>query len=641
MTSLIYPTQSVSLSPNVISTTSSGIHLHQRTPSNPFEVIYDSQPVHKPSNTQWHNSQNYEEISKNIHHRTTSSGLPIKPAPSSSSPSPPPPILTVLDDPLFTKTTGSLISRLATLRNRNRIKRRNKTVKKADIKQNKPLKFPIRRKRSLQYKKRPQAPLFDNKKQMMDFLMNSNYQALVKNFIPQSMRIYLHHRILQPKPALTYSTKNFEIDELDNFVIVPTDKKSKTGSYLRGANLTAPVSNLSAGTGVGVGSGGGNTVVELIYQKYKEDIYTGGFSVPPPKFEELYPQDAKLLSSRELSDLNTKILFDILIRKTVAAKMGYRLKPAGNSFMGQHLTSLSSSFSSSSPSFSTQDSGNLSARTTPSAKSRGLLPSSSYLSSHSTNMLETKPLFLGLTVSHNQKPQRDLRNEFINDFNKIYDQRYKHNTNNKPSFEKDLFASTVYQLSPINKSKSTLPSYDNEYTGGVGFGDNNNNNKNNNNNTNSSTSNSKFDDEQTTTQPASSTQRKSTSTYTSTTSGLQNLDDFPINSYNTKPFNSFDVWQSKNIVPKDIISPEQLIDSLNKSDQFGYIRSRSIVEQNVAPRVESMQASVLTHHDSVRTKWSASVGIGGGTSQHDEKSQASPRFSQVSRLGSYKYQGVI
>jgi hypothetical protein len=54
-----------------------------------------------------------------------------------------------------------------------------------------------------------------------------------------------------------------------------------------------------------------------------------------------------------------------------------------------------------------------------------------------------------------------------------------------------------------------------------------------------------------------------------------------------------------------------------------------------------MQASVLTHHDSVRTKWSASVGIGGGTSQHDEKSQASPRFSQVSRLGSYKYQGVI
>ena len=201
-----------------------------------------------------------------------------------------------------------------------------------------------------------------------------------------------------------------------------------------------------------------------------------------------------------------------------------------------------------------------------------------------------------------------------------------------------MFASTVYQLSPINKSKSTLPSYDNEYTGRVGFGDNN-NNKNNNNNTNSSTSNSKFDDEQTTTQPASSTQRKSTSTYTSTTSGLQNLDDFPINSYNTKPFNSFDVWQSKNIVPKDIISPEQLIDSLNKSDQFGYIRSRSIVEQNVAPRVESMQASVLTHHDSVRTKWSASVGIGGGTSQHDEKSQASPRFSQVSRLGSYKYQG--
>ena len=176
MTSLIYPTQRCVIISNIISTTSSGIHLHQRTPSThlkSYMILASTQTI----NTQWHNSQNYEEISKNIHHRTTSSGLPIKPAPSSSSPSPPPPILTVLDDPLFTKTTGSLISRLATLRNRNRIKRRNKTVKKADIKQNKPLKFPIRRKRSLQYKKRPQAPLFDNKKQMMDFLMNSNYQA--------------------------------------------------------------------------------------------------------------------------------------------------------------------------------------------------------------------------------------------------------------------------------------------------------------------------------------------------------------------------------------------------------------------------------------------------------------------------------
>ena len=110
--------------------------------------------------------------------------------------------------------------------------------------------------------------------------MNSNYQALVKNFIPQSMRIYLHHRILQPKPALTYSTKNFEIDELDNFVIVPTDKKSKTGSYLRGANLTAPASNLSAGTGVGVGSGGGNTVVELIYQNIRKTSIPVGFPFP-------------------------------------------------------------------------------------------------------------------------------------------------------------------------------------------------------------------------------------------------------------------------------------------------------------------------------------------------------------------------
>ena len=155
----------------------------------------------------------------------------------------------------------------------------------------------------------------------------------------------------------------------------------------------------------------------------------------PPKFEELYPQDAKLLSSRELSDLNTKILFDILIRKTVAAKMGYRLKPAGNSFMGQHLTSLSSSFSSSSPSFQ------LRIQETYQPEQHHQLSHEDYccLRLICLPIQQTcwRPNHFSWFDSVTQpKPQRDLRNEFINDFNKIYDQRYKHNTNNKPSFEK-------------------------------------------------------------------------------------------------------------------------------------------------------------------------------------------------------------
>ena len=68
MTSLVYPTGELSINPSIVadSLALSGINLHQRNSSNPFEVIYDdARPSHTRTNSNlWHNSYNYEEISK-------------------------------------------------------------------------------------------------------------------------------------------------------------------------------------------------------------------------------------------------------------------------------------------------------------------------------------------------------------------------------------------------------------------------------------------------------------------------------------------------------------------------------------------------------------------------------------------------
>lgn len=72
-----------------------------------------------------------------------------------------PPILTILESQ--SGTSGSIVSRLATLRHRKNVIRRNKTIKKKDIKEHKPMKFPTRRKRSLKYKSIHVKSKFDSK----------------------------------------------------------------------------------------------------------------------------------------------------------------------------------------------------------------------------------------------------------------------------------------------------------------------------------------------------------------------------------------------------------------------------------------------------------------------------------------------
>ncbi|RCK66308.1 hypothetical protein Cantr_02014 [Candida viswanathii] len=286
MTSVVYPPQrELSITPSIVaeSVSTSSIHLHRRNSSNPFEVIYDEITGQRPTATHtrtnsqlWHNPHNYEEISKNIHHRTPSAAIPTTPLT--------PPILTILESQsggggTSATRSGSIVSRLATVRNRKRIIGRNKTVKKKDIAEHKPMAFPIRRKSSLKYKSlNNTSSKFGTKKQMLEFMKNTNYYELVHNLIPASFRLYRHTRILRPRPKLTYEA----------------------------FGMAEPVTPLAV------------SVREYdMYDKYRGLIFDGKYRV-----EEL---DAVVLSDERL---NRRLLFEILLRRTLAAKMDYRIRAA-------------------------------------------------------------------------------------------------------------------------------------------------------------------------------------------------------------------------------------------------------------------------------------------------------------------------
>lgn len=292
----MYPSHELSLTPSIVipesiassSSSSSPSRMmnlhHQRTSSNPFEVIYDdltqkSPPSHLKTTSQlWHNSYNYQEISKNIHQRTPSGAIPITQTT--------PPILTIIESNSINDhhASGSIISRLATLRHRKNIINRNKTIKKKDIKTHKPLKFPIRRKTSLKYKSinsnNNVKSKFNSKLTMIEYLGKIDYFELVYNLIPSSFKLYKHTKILKPRPKLTFEA--FGMSEPES-----------------------PPSSLK------------NVKKYDIYKKYRDLIFQGGYRI-----EEL---NDVVLNDEEL---NTRLLFEILIRRTVAAKLEYRLNSA-------------------------------------------------------------------------------------------------------------------------------------------------------------------------------------------------------------------------------------------------------------------------------------------------------------------------
>ena len=376
-------------------------HSRAVSQSNPFEVIYSSHdltfestgqpyltvsrqpPAPAPSipnlgqHSPWHSRSNYDLITENI----VTSKKPISEILNNSSSSSNSrainnnnnnnnnnnhPVVTVVGSPALNRS-GSTISRLATLRNRNKIKQRNKTIKRKDLLKEKleskpstdgkqkhrtektswfswpKFSFPVLRKRSLKYRSvhNGQTPNFTTRHEFMNFIQMSNYNQIVGSSLPQRMKMWNYTQPLHPHPLLHWHIEDFREKEP---AVKPTITHSRKASV---------------------------SVLDILYQNYKARAFEVAqrrhyknlsgvdyMKVPPP-FQKLYPEDAALLSRREVHQINTKLLVEILLRRTVAAKMEHRLKQngAGIDKVEQSSTLSFSSLSSASPP-SSSSSGN-------------------------------------------------------------------------------------------------------------------------------------------------------------------------------------------------------------------------------------------------------------------------------------------
>ncbi|EGV66345.1 hypothetical protein CANTEDRAFT_132607 [Yamadazyma tenuis ATCC 10573] len=345
---------------------STPIRDHKRSVSNPFEVLYrgndSSYPSQDPKSflTPQQNSnpqfQKQTPINlytpKNVytpeHIISPTNGVrrPITDIP---------PVITMIDQEEL-KRSNSVISREASLRNRFNIARRNKMINKKSLDINgstfdsdsiydsenkkypqkkKPwnrkiqFMFPVKRRTSLKQKSayqllrsyRAKRANFQTKEELEQFLNQTNASKLMKELLPTQMKLfnYSNAGLLTRKPLLDKKTRYFNINNNNVFTIVPPS--------IRRANHSLPFQDYRK-SGISNQSDHKEfSLVDAIYNQYRSRVHAGQYNIPP-KFSEFFPEelDKNIISASDIDHMNRKALFEVLLRRTLAAKIEYRLQ---------------------------------------------------------------------------------------------------------------------------------------------------------------------------------------------------------------------------------------------------------------------------------------------------------------------------
>ncbi|WEJ95526.1 hypothetical protein PSN45_003046 [Yamadazyma tenuis] len=254
------------------------------------------------------------------------------------------------------KRSNSVISREASLRNRFNIARRNKMINKKSLDINgstfdsdsiydsenkkypqkkKPwnrkiqFMFPVKRRTSLKQKSayqllrsyRAKRANFQTKEELEQFLNQTNASKLMKELLPTQMKLfnYSNAGLLTRKPLLDKKTRYFNINNNNVFTIVPPS--------IRRANHSLPFQDYRK-SGISNQSDHKEfSLVDAIYNQYRSRVHAGQYNIPP-KFSEFFPEelDKNIISASDIDHMNRKALFEVLLRRTLAAKIEYRLQ---------------------------------------------------------------------------------------------------------------------------------------------------------------------------------------------------------------------------------------------------------------------------------------------------------------------------
>lgn len=224
--------------------------------------------------------------------------------------------------------TGSIISRSATLKKRNRIKKRKSSLKESGLKarlrqffEKKRSKFLYlflaRRRSSLRRSSlRKRNSNFNNFEEFQKFLVSTS-SSLTYELLPREMLLYYYARLYLPLPKLQKILSTFELDNNKELQAIPTHKKVLIPSNPMKETLTK--------NGVPLQMTETEEDFNDAYRDFKEYIFSKK-TVNPSWLEENFAGDNNV--DEEILRLNTTLLFEVLLRRIIAAKLQYRLENA-------------------------------------------------------------------------------------------------------------------------------------------------------------------------------------------------------------------------------------------------------------------------------------------------------------------------
>lgn len=313
---------------------------HKRQQSNPFSILYDPKapPAHQPSPEKSSTYINIENGIKNGNlNAFTTAHNQI-------------PTVTVIDDSQL-RRGNSVVSKLASLRHRNGIRKRNKMVRKEDLpdglivdeltssgteskgrKKKQPkvsFLFPVRRRRSFNYYPIKAAPKFSSEDEFDKFMKTNGGDQAMRELLPQSMAAYKFTNIISLIPTINIYPQLMQMpppqpifhDSEKPLVDTQAQKQAHPahGRSLAPPRLQRP-QQLTYSDNV--------EYKERIFKSYRQAVFAGKYG-RPPQLHEVLPLELLYVTAREKEQLETRLLFEVLLRRTIAAKIDFRLKQQG------------------------------------------------------------------------------------------------------------------------------------------------------------------------------------------------------------------------------------------------------------------------------------------------------------------------
>lgn len=320
---------------------------HNRNLSNPFEVLYE--PVTQRSNlSPSPMNSKYLEIERAI---TSGTNLAASH-----------PIIYPFSN---LSRNGSIISTESMIRKRHNIRKRTKVVRRTDLplsqsavilnRSNSPkpkqkgrvrYMFPVKRQSSLKRKSSytkldSKLSDFSSQKDIDDFFLQNDISIVLKELLPKKVQFYSYANLWYPNPTLNVATKNVQIAD-DGSIIIREAHSLAISAPLKdtfvktSGNPNDPTAKLVPLPLIGPGrkdipsANQSKFAQSTAYEKYRHQIYNHRFLIPP-RFEDLYPEDVinNVVSPGQVDEINRQLLLEILLRRTVAAKIEFRLKKSG------------------------------------------------------------------------------------------------------------------------------------------------------------------------------------------------------------------------------------------------------------------------------------------------------------------------